>query len=54
MSKFEDFGRAIDEEFTAHKHMIYILQEELDKEKNKRLAAANRLREFASWLEMED
>lgn len=54
MSKFEEFGKAIDEEIEAHEHMIYTLQEELNKEKNKRLAAARRLREFASWLEMED
>jgi hypothetical protein len=61
MTKFEDFGKAIDEEFQRQKDHIQYLEDAIDKlnydlshEKMKRLEVAKRLREFASWLEVEE
>ena len=61
MRKFEDFGKAIDEEFQRQENHIHCLEDAIDKleydlsrEKMKRLEVAKRLRDFASWLETEE
>lgn len=61
MSKILDLAQAIEEEFEDQKRRnevmqnhLWYLEEELNKEKCKRKKAAERLREFASWLESEE
>lgn len=54
MNKFEELGKAIDEEFDIQREMIYRLYDELNKQKNKNLDLAAALRNIADILESDD
>ena len=60
-TKILDLAQEIDKEFQKQEEHIHSVESAIDelnyvlsKEKIKRLEAAKRLREFASWLETED